>query len=106
MKFVSTRSVSVLTRSLSLALIIMTSTASMCEKEMPEPPVDNGGNGSGSCGTYTGPSGDPQLDSFCQAAYAYRCLDGLPVTSQQVRAVCDIYNDIKEPNVPNCPYCQ
>jgi hypothetical protein len=49
--------------------------------------------------------GDAQLDAYCGAAYSYRCQSGKSVSSPEVQAVCQYYNDIKEPGVPSCPYC-
>ncbi|MFD0766458.1 hypothetical protein ACFQZI_16470 [Mucilaginibacter lutimaris] len=48
---------------------------------------------------------DAQLDAFCGAAYAYRCLDGKSLSNNQVQAVCAQYNDLKEPGVAACGYC-
>jgi hypothetical protein len=58
-------------------------------------------------GSYQGPSAniDIQLNTFCQAAYAYICLDGLSASSQQVTGTCAYYNQINESSTP-CPYCQ
>jgi hypothetical protein len=56
---------------------------------------------------YAGPNDniDIQLNVFCQAAYAYLCLDGLAPDSQEVTGNCAIYNDMNESSTP-CPYCQ
>lgn len=56
---------------------------------------------------YAGPNDnvDIQLNVFCQAAYAYLCLDGLAPDSQEVTGNCAIYNDLNESSTP-CPYCQ
>lgn len=99
-------------RFISVFILLLSLMASTCEPDIPEPPVtngSNGGSGSGNAvcsGSYRSPVNDAQLDSFCGAAYAYRCLDGLALSSQQVQSVCSIYNSIKEPGTPNCPYCQ
>lgn len=57
--------------------------------------------------SYQGPSAniDIQLNVFCQAAYAYLCLDGLPASSQQVQGNCATYDQLNEGTTP-CPYCQ
>src|SRR5688572_15155689 len=55
-----------------------------------------GGGSSGTCGNgYKSPTTDAQLDAYCGAAYAYRCLDGKPLSDPGVQAVCQYYNDIK-----------
>jgi hypothetical protein len=63
-------------------------------------------SGGGSCGNtpYTGPTGDPQSDSFCKAAYNYKCSGD----TQKVQANCAIYRQMQadNPGMPNCPYCQ
>ncbi len=58
-------------------------------------------------GGYEGPSAniDIQLNAFCQAAYAYLCLDGLPASSQQVQGNCATYNQLNEGTIA-CPYCE
>lgn len=67
----------------------------------------SGGGGGGACGSsYQSPTTDAQLDAFCGAAYAYRCLDGKPLSDPSVQSVCDSYNSIKTSNAPPCPYCQ
>lgn len=89
-----------------LAFMVFSSNA--CEKEMPEPPVVNGGgtdSNSYNCGAgYTGPKGDPQSDSFCQMAYMYRC------QGEDTKADdnCKIYKQMQadNPGMPNCPYCK
>ncbi|MGZ5282905.1 MAG: hypothetical protein ACXWEY_11575 [Bacteroidia bacterium] len=65
-----------------------------------------GGNNSGVCAGEYQKVGDAQLDAYCGAAYAYRCKDGKPLSDPQVQAVCKTYNDMKEPGVPDCPYCK
>ncbi|KAA9331423.1 hypothetical protein F0P96_14360 [Hymenobacter busanensis] len=66
----------------------------------------SGGGGSGTCsGSYVSPSSDAQLNAYCGAAYTYRCTQGMSVTSPQVKAVCQYYQDIKVAGVPNCSYC-
>lgn len=67
-----------------------------------------GGGGGGSsdpvCGTsYAGPDSDPQRDSFCQAAYAYRCLSGFSLNSTEVQTQCQLYAAM---GGTNCPYCK
>jgi hypothetical protein len=67
---------------------------------------NTGGSGSGVCAGEYKAVGDAQLDSYCGAAYAYRCKDGKPLNDPQVQAVCKTYNDMKEPGVEDCPYCK
>jgi len=57
----------------------------------------------GCSGTYQGPIFDPQVDSFCQAAYAQMCAGN----QQGVDANCAIYKQFEEdnPGIPTCPYC-
>lgn len=57
--------------------------------------------------SYEGPSAniDIQLNVFCQAAYAYLCIDGYSASSQQVQGNCATYNQLNEGSTP-CPYCQ
>ncbi|WP_127121638.1 hypothetical protein [Chryseotalea sanaruensis] len=99
-------------RFISVLILLVSLMASTCEPDIPEPPVTsgnggNGGGGSAVCsGSYRSPVSDVQLDSFCGTAYAYRCLSGLPLNSTEVQSVCSIYNSLKEPGTPNCPYCQ
>jgi len=88
------------------------------------PPVatggGSGGSGSGSGGsgggstvsycttTYQGPSGAPQRDGFCQAAWQYLCKNGFSPDSKEVKAYCALYaqqNQITTP-MQNCPYCR
>jgi hypothetical protein len=71
----------------------------------------SGGPGSSSssgvcAGGYKSPTTDAQLDAYCGAAYAYRCLDGKPLSDPGVQAVCKYYNDIKTASAPSCPYCK
>lgn len=56
--------------------------------------------------SYQGPNAnvDIQLNAFCQAAYAYLCLDGYSPTSQQVSYNCINYNQLNEGTIA-CPYC-
>ncbi|NBW37132.1 MAG: hypothetical protein EBR30_19340 [Cytophagia bacterium] len=79
-------------RIVSVFVLLLSLTASTCEPDIPEPPVTDGNsNGSGNAvctGSYRSPVNDVQLDSFCGAAYAYRCLDGLALSSTQVQSVC------------------
>jgi hypothetical protein len=58
--------------------------------------------------TYQGPKGEPQRDSFCEAAWLYLCKNGFSPNSQEVKTYCDLYrqqNDISTPK-ENCPYCK
>lgn len=69
-----------------------------------------GTGGGGNCGSsYQSPLSNPdvdvQLDSYCAWAYALRCLEGKPKNDPQVQATCEIYNEMKEPGAPACPYC-
>jgi hypothetical protein len=69
--------------------------------------MGGGGGASGVCaGGYKSPTNDAQLDAYCGAAYAYRCLDGKPLSDPGVQAVCTYYNDIKTSSAPSCPYCK
>ena len=69
--------------------------------------MGGGGSASGVCaGGYKSPTTDAQLDAYCGAAYAYRCLDGKPLSDPGVQAVCTYYNDIKTSSAPSCPYCR
>jgi len=75
------------------------------------PRFSGGATGSGSAtgvcaGGYKSPTTDAQLDAYCGAAYAYRCLDGKPLSDPAVKAVCQYYNDIKTSSAPSCPYCK
>ncbi|MGY8913743.1 MAG: hypothetical protein ACKVJF_01490 [Flavobacteriales bacterium] len=54
---------------------------------------------------YDSPTGDDQLDAYCGAAYAYRCLDGKSLNDPSVVSVCSSYNQIKTSDAPPCPYC-
>ena len=66
-----------------------------------------GSTASGVCaGGYKSPTTDAQLDAYCGSAYAYRCLDGKPLSDPVVQAVCKYYNDIKTASAPSCPYCK
>lgn len=81
-------------------------------KGLRPPEITTGGSGGGSNGTglcdgsYNGPEGDIQLDSFCQYAYAKRCLEGKSLNDVEVQGACQTYNSIREPGVPDCPYCK
>ncbi|MES2639381.1 MAG: hypothetical protein V4850_07845 [Myxococcota bacterium] len=62
------------------------------------------GTGSDSCGAgYAGPEYDVQSDSFCKAAYNYRCSG----SDDEADANCAIYNQMEadNPGMPSCPYC-
>ena len=52
---------------------------------------------------YKGPSGDPQVDVFCQAAWSAKCAG----KTAELKANCDTYKSFKalNPNLPVCPYC-
>lgn len=53
------------------------------------PGAEDGGSGTGGCGSsgYNGPEFDIQVDSQCKAAYAYKCAGN----QQGVDAACAIY---------------
>jgi len=66
---------------------------------------DTGSGGIGGCtGSYDGPSFDIQIDSQCQAAYAYTCSG----SADGVKATCSIYKAYQRdnPKIPDCPYCK
>jgi hypothetical protein len=66
-----------------------------------------GGGGSGICsGSYVSPTTDGQLNGYCGSAYQFRCNQGLELSDQYVQAVCQYYNDYREPGVADCPYCK
>ena len=59
--------------------------------------------GGSSCGTYDGPDEDPQVDSFCKAAYAHTC-DG---NAQGVAANCRILGEsFGSQYRAACKYCK
>lgn len=62
-----------------------------------------GGGVAGCSGGYNGPTFDIQIDSQCQAAYAYKCAG----SQQGVDATCAIYKTYQrnDSSIPNCPYC-
>ncbi|MBW4888088.1 hypothetical protein KXQ82_00110 [Mucilaginibacter sp. HMF5004] len=71
-----------------------------------EEPKPSSSSSSGVCsGSYKSPTKDGQLDAFCGAAYAYRCLDGKALSNAQVQSVCSSYNQIKTSSAPSCGYC-
>ena len=73
------------------------------------PSSGGNGGGNGNCtSSYESPinNSDPQLDAYCGQAYALRCMDGKPLSDPQVQQTCNIYNQMKEPGVPDCPYCK
>lgn len=66
--------------------------------------TSGGSGGGGNCtGSYNGPTGDIQSDSFCQAAWNYRC-NG---QNAQADANCTVYKQLQDdnPGMPDCPYC-
>ncbi|MFA6247606.1 MAG: hypothetical protein WC615_11740 [Mucilaginibacter sp.] len=85
------------------ALLATTAAFVACEKEDDD---DDFEEVSGICADAYKHIDDAQLDAFCGAAYAYRCLDEKPLSSQQVQAVCAQYDDLKEPGVAACGYCK
>ncbi|WP_219958791.1 hypothetical protein [Algoriphagus sp. NBT04N3] len=79
----------------------------------------SGGSGGGSGGsggssvsycttTYQGPTGAPQRDGFCQAAWLYLCKNGLSPDSREVKEYCRLYAQMNQITTPmqNCPYCR
>ncbi len=64
---------------------------------------DTPGGVAGCTGSYDGPTFDIQIDSQCQAAYAYTCSG----SAAGVKATCAIYKSYQKdnPKIPNCPYC-
>lgn len=62
------------------------------------------GSAGAGCDDYNGPTFDIQIDSQCQAAYAYSCSG----VQQGVDAACAIYKSYQKnnPSIPNCPYCK
>lgn len=65
------------------------------------------GGSSGTCsGSYKSPSSDAQLNAWCGAAYTYRCSYGKPLSDPNVKAVCEYYNNFREPGVQDCSYCK
>jgi hypothetical protein len=74
------------------------------EEDTPSP--SSSSSSSGVCsGSYKSPVKDAQLDAFCGAAYAYRCLDGKALSNSQVQSVCSTYNSLKVSGVASCSYC-
>lgn len=65
-----------------------------------------GGSTSGVCATAYKHLSDAQLDAYCGYAYAYRCLNGKPLSDPGVQSVCNSYNQIKTKSAPDCPYCK
>lgn len=66
-----------------------------------------GGGSTGTCsGSYKSPTSDAQLNAWCGAAYSYRCQQGKSLSDPSVKAVCQTYNDWREPGVPDCGYCK
>lgn len=53
-------------------------------------------------GSYSGPSADPQVDGFCQAAFAAIC-SGYSPSSSEVKSYCDIFDAFGVSY--SCPYC-
>ncbi|WP_198672968.1 hypothetical protein [Algoriphagus litoralis] len=80
----------------------------------------SGGSGSGSGGsgggstvsfcttTYQGPTGAPQRDGYCQAAWQFICKNGFSPDSKEVKAYCALYAQVNQITTPmqNCPYCR
>ena len=52
---------------------------------------------------YTGPSGDPQVDGFCQAAWNAICNGGYSPTSTEVQSYCDTFEAFGVSY--SCSYC-
>jgi hypothetical protein len=72
-------------------------------------PSASSGSGSGSgysCPSkHVDPTTDGQLNSWCEAAYVYRCVNKASVTSSQLKYVCDAYKQLKYAGAPDCPHC-
>jgi hypothetical protein len=71
-------------------------------------PSGSSGSGSGgySCPSkHVDPTTDGQLNSWCEAAYVYRCVNKASVTSSQLKYVCDAYKQLKYAGAPDCPHC-
>jgi len=97
-------------RSLNLLFIIavfVITTFASCELLDDEDEVTPSSSSSSSVctGGYKSPVKDAQLDAFCGAAYAYRCLDGKALSNSQVQSVCSSYNSLKVSGVASCGYC-
>lgn len=60
---------------------------------------DSGSDGR-RCAPYTGPSNDPQVDSYCKAAYTYRCNGNPDAAAYQ----CEILGQYGKGR-SYCPYC-
>lgn len=59
----------------------------------------------GGCGDgYGGPTGDPQWETLCKAAYQYACAG----EQDGVNATCANLEGLRElnPGIPVCPYCE
>jgi hypothetical protein len=88
-----------------IAVFALTAFSS-CELLDDEDEVTPSSSSSGTCtGGYKSPVKDAQLDAFCGAAYAYRCLDGKSLSNSQVQSVCSSYNSLKVSGVASCSYC-
>lgn len=60
------------------------------------------GGGNPSCGEYAGPTGDVQVDGFCQAAWSASCVGN----QQEVDANCATYDNFQKIGTTEpCPYC-
>jgi hypothetical protein len=59
------------------------------------------------CTGYVSPCTDPQVNPFCETAYNYRCMYGLPATDVHVTEPCGTYNGFRElnPAILPCDYC-
>jgi hypothetical protein len=65
------------------------------------------GGSSGTCSSgYKDPTKDGQLNSWCNAAYVYRCVQKKSLSSSEVKYVCDAYEKLKYSGAPSCPHCQ
>lgn len=66
----------------------------------------SGSSGKGCTSSYVSPVNDAQLNAYCGYAWMYRCQQGKSLSSPEVQAVCQYYNDIKTSSAPDCPYCK
>lgn len=64
---------------------------------------ENDAGGVDCSGGYNGPEFDIQIDSQCQAAYAYACSGA----QEGVDAACSLYKGFQsqDSSIPDCPYC-
>lgn len=75
-----------------------------CDSCEPETIVSNPDPGEGegegeACGSYSGPTADPQRDAQCQAAWSAQC------NGQDSSDYCGVYNSSSWGSPGSCPYC-